>query len=191
MKTKPMFKSFKLTDEEYIQLEKKFGQLCKYQAWQLLRKNAHNNHTDELEDIEQDLLIAMVKAGVYYKRQMYIESCLKAATKHARDKFVKDLVEQLAELWKQRTKHGANKQKYGEYQEKLLESIVRQIVPENERPDPKRPLVMDSKFATYCKQITWNQQKSLGRKITRERSIRSGLTSLSEYDYVSCYSSME
>jgi hypothetical protein len=43
---------------------------------------------------------------------------------------------------------------------------------------------MDSKFATYCKAITWNAQKSLGKKITREKSIRTGMVSLSEYDYL-------
>lgn len=185
MSTKPMYRSFKLSDDEFSELQRRFGDLCKFQAWQLLRKNIHNNHTDELEDIEQDLLIAVVKAGVYYKRQMYIESSLKAARRYAKDRFVRNLVAELALLWKQRTKHGANKQKFGEAQERVLECIVQQIVPPHKRPDRLRPLVIDKKFATYCKQITWNQQKSLGRKITRERAVRSGMVSLSEFDYLS------
>lgn len=184
MNTKPMYKTFKLTDEEFAMLYRKFSNLCRFQAWQLLRKNAHNNLTDELEDIEQDLLIAVIKAGVYYKRQTYIEDCLRVAKEYANDTFTQNVVEQLDSLWKQRTKHGANKQKYGEPQERLLDLIVRQVVPPEKRPDPRRTLVIDKKFSTYCKQITWNQQKSLGRKITRERSIRSGMVSLSEHDYV-------
>jgi len=179
-----MFSTFRLSDEEYGKLMVKFHDLCRFQAWQLLRRNQHNNHTDDLEDIEQDLLIAVVKAGVYYKRQMYIEESLKVARRYAKDRFVKNLVNELSTLWKNRTKHGANKQKYGEPQERLLDTIINSIVPRDKRPDPQRPLVIDNKFATYCKQITWNQQKSLGRKITRERSIRTGLVSLSEHDSV-------
>jgi len=55
---------------------------------------------------------------------------------------------------------------------------------EGERPDRFAPLSIDSKFATYCKAIVWNGQKSMGKKITREKSIRSGMVSLSEFDYL-------
>jgi hypothetical protein len=181
---KSMYKNFGLTDEEFGLLQTEFGDLAKFQGWQLLRKNLHNNHTDDLEDIEQELLIAVIKAGVYYKRQVYIEDSLKLAKRYATDDFVKELVEELNSLWTQRTKHGANKQKFGDQQEKLLERIICQVVPCDKRPNPKRSLVIDKKFSTYCKQITWNQQKSLGRKITRERSIRNGLTSLSEFGHL-------
>lgn len=184
MNTKPIFKHFKLTDEEYAELYSKFGDLCKFAAWQLIRKNVKNNHTDEMEDIEQDLLIAVIRAGVYYKRQVYIESSLKLAKRYARDEFVKDMVKELCHLWKNRTKHGANKQKFGEAQERILDSIIKQVVPPHRLPSRCRPLVIDKKFTTYCKQIAWNQQKSLGRKITRERSLRSGMVSLSEWDFI-------
>jgi hypothetical protein len=181
---KSMYKTFGLSNEEFKLLMSKFHDLCLFQAWNLLRKNAHNNHTDELEDIEQDLLIALIKAGVYYKRQVYIEDCLELAKKYAKDGFVKNIVEELNDLWQKRTKHGANKQKYGEQQERILENIINKIVPKNKRPDPKRPLIIDNKFSTYCKKITWNQQKSLGKKITRERTVRNGATSLSCFDYL-------
>jgi hypothetical protein len=180
-----IFKNFILTSEEYAELCKKFQDLCRFAAWQLIRKNVRNNHTDEMEDIEQDLLIAVIRAGVYYKRQVYIEDCLSIAKHYAADSFLKEVVDELIHLWKNRTKHGANKQKFGEPQEKLLDRIVREIVPTKKRPDKKRSLIMDAKFTTYCKQIVWNQQKSLGRKITRERSIRNGLVSLSEFSYLS------
>lgn len=181
---KKIFSDFKITNEEYDELMIKFRDLCRFASWQLIRKNVRNNHTDDMEDIEQDLLIAVIRAGVYYKRQVYIEECLKLASRYAKDKFVKDVVDELCYLWKNRTKHGANKQKYGPPQEKILDSIIKSIVPKDMQPDPNQKLVMDKKFTTYCKQIVWNQQKSLGRKITRERSIRSGLVSLSEFDFV-------
>lgn len=186
MNTKPIFKAFKLTEEEYAELHREFGDLAKFAAWDLIRKNVRNNHTDEMEDIEQDLLIAVIRAGVYYKRQVYIETCLEQAQKYA-DGFVKELVDELAELWRCRTKHGANKQRFGAAQETILEMVVRKVVPVHARPDKARQLVIDKKFTTYCKQICWNQQKSLGRKITRERSVRSGLVSLSEFDHVGGY----
>jgi hypothetical protein len=31
--------SFPVTEEEYLILDGKFGELCEYQAWQLLKKN--------------------------------------------------------------------------------------------------------------------------------------------------------
>ena len=34
--------SFPITEEEYSILEKKFGELCEYQAWQLLKKNTNS-----------------------------------------------------------------------------------------------------------------------------------------------------
>jgi len=144
-----IFRNFHLTNDEYAELCKKFQDLCRFASWQLIRKNVRNNHTDEMEDIEQDLLIAVIRAGVYYKRQVYIEDCLRAAKKYAKDSFMINLVKELKFLWKNRTKHGANKQKYGEMQERILESIVQQIVPEEKRPDKNRKLTIDKKFTTY------------------------------------------
>jgi len=179
--------SFPISDKEYIELEKEFGQLTKYAAWQLLKKNARNNHTDEFEDINQELLMSIIRAGSYYKRQVYIEQCFVAAKEWARDEFVLFVLRELENLWHNRTRHGANRQKFGQFQENLLERIIRQVVPKEYRPDKNQPLRIDTKFATYCKAITWNAQKSMGRKITREKGIRTGQVSLSDYDYlVSC-----
>lgn len=181
----PMFTSFKLSDEEFALLMNKFDKLATFASWQLKRKNNQNNLTDDVDDIAQELRIAIYRAGVYYKRQVYIEECLRLADEYARDRFVRGLLAELRYLWTNRTKHGAHKQKFGTYQEKMLDMIVAMCVPPKCRPNPQNILKIDKKFTTYCKQITWNQQKSLGRKITRERSIRSGLVSLSEHDYVS------
>ena len=119
-----------------------------------------------------------------YKRQVYIEKCFEAVNRHAKDKFVVQIVQQLQKLWENRTRHGANRQKYGKFQERLLDKLVSSIVPKHERPDKSAPLNLDAKFATYCKAIVWNGQKSMGKKITREKAIRSGMVSLSEYVYL-------
>ena len=175
---------FPISNEEYFELEKSFAMLCKYAAWQLLKKNAKNNHTDEFDDINQELLMSIIRAGSYYKRQIYIEQCFLVAKEWAKDEFVLFVLQELENLWHNRTRHGANRQKFGMHQEKLLERIMRQVVSKESRPNKCQPLRIDAKFATYCKAITWNAQKSMGRKITREKGIRAGQVSLSEYEYV-------
>jgi hypothetical protein len=181
---KQIEKSFPITNEEYWILDEKYGQLAEYQSWQLLKKNSRNNHTHEQEDISQEIRMALMRSASYYKRQCYIEECLELATKHVKDKFIKAIVEQLTYLWKNKTRHGASKQKFGPHQEAVLDRIVRHIVPPSERPNRRAPLKMDSKYSTYCKAITWNTLKAMGKKITREKSIRSGMVSISEYDYL-------
>lgn len=176
--------AFPITEEEYYELESKFGELCEYQAWQLIKKNTRNNHTDSQEDIAQEMRIALLRAGSYYKRQCYIEKCLDLCSKYAKDEFIKYIVKELKNLWKNKTRHGANRQKFGLHQEKMLDKLVKCVVPIKERPDKKTPLKMDTKFQTYCKAISWNAQKSIGKKITREKTIRTGLVSLSEFDYL-------
>ena len=69
---KSIFTQFPVTSEEYEKLDEKFGDLCEYAAWQLIKKNSRNNHTDEQTDISQELRIALIRAGSYYKRQVYI-----------------------------------------------------------------------------------------------------------------------
>jgi hypothetical protein len=184
MATNSIFKSFSLDNREYQELESRFGDLCKFAAWQLRRKNVKNNPGVDLDDFIQDLRMALLYAGSYYKRQVYIESCFAMARKYADDTFTKQVLRELQILWKNRTRHGANRQKFGDHQERLLTRIVRQVVPRHMWPKKNRPLEIDKKFITYCKSITWNKQKSLGRRISRERSLRSGLVSLSEYDYL-------
>ena len=176
--------SFPIDATEYNKLDEKFGDLCEYAAWQLFKKNSRNNHTDDQQDMSQELRWALIVAGSYYKRQVYIEACLKACCKHAKDELTSGVVEELVGLWADKTKHGANKQKFGQHQEEILERLVQRIVPSDLRPDKNAPLKIDGKFTTYCKAITWNKQKAMGKKITREKSIRSGQVSLSEFDYL-------
>lgn len=176
--------NFPITEQEFLELEKKFSRLCWCAAHELKRKNTNNNYIDDAEDIKQELQLSMLRAGSYYKRQVYIEKCLDIAKKFVKDKLILKVLSELQNLWENRTRHGANRQKYGVFQENLLEKIIRKFVPKSNRPDKSAPLKMDSKFVTYCKAIVWNGQKSMGKKITREKSIRSGMVSLSEFEFL-------
>lgn len=175
---------FQVTTPEYDELEKQLGLLCYKAANILKRKNYANNFNEEVEDIVQQLRMAMMKAGSYYKRQTYIENSFQALWPYVKDKFTKRLVLSLRDLWKNRTRHGANRQKFGILQEVLLQRLVKKYVPVRSRPKKDAPLVFDLKFKIYCKQIIWNHCKAIGKKITKEKGIRQGMVSLSEFDYL-------
>jgi len=175
---------FQITDEEYFELEKSFGQLAKFASWELLRKNTRNSHTDDFEDINQELIMSLIRAGTYYKRQVYIEKCFAVVKQYIRDYFLVQLLAELENLWQNRRRHGANRQKFGFYQESILDKIVYKVVPKSMRPNKREKLKIDAKFATYCKAIAWNAQKSIGRKITKEKGLRNGSISLSEFSYL-------
>jgi len=175
---------FAVTNEEFAELEAHFSDLCYFVSWQLMRKNLKNNHTEDVEDVTQRIRMAVIRAGRYYKRQVYIETGLKLIEEYANDRFTSKIVEELKFLWSNRTKHGANRQRFGEHQEQLLDMMIEKCVPKECRPKKNATLLMDKKFTSYCKAIAWNEQKSLGKRISRERSIRSSMCSLSEFDYL-------
>lgn len=170
--------------DEYNELEKQFIKLCHKQAWILLGMNWKNNCSDEQEDIVQDLRISMIKAASYYKRQTYIESCLELLKEYIKDESNLLILDELNDLWENKTRHGANRQKFGEKQELILDKLVKKHIPKNVRPNRSACIKIDTKFKTYCKQITWNELKQKGKKITREKFWRTGMVSLSEFDYV-------
>jgi hypothetical protein len=176
--------NYPVKEEEYKLLDEKFGKLAHYAAWQLKKKNSKNSLTNDPDDDVQELRIALIRAGSYYKRQTYIEQCFEALGGNVTDKFMKSLLKELKQLWKDRRKHGANRQKFGVFHELILDRLVAKYVPKEERPVKDSPLSIDTKFCVYCKQILWNAQKSLGKQITREKSWRTGLVSLSEFDYL-------
>lgn len=176
--------AFRISSEEFQNLKKEYGRLCYHAMHQLKRKNHHNNYTDDTDDIIQELHLSMIRAGSYYKRQVFIEKSFTMARKYIKDDFLMLLWLQLRDLWENRTRHGANRQKFGPHQEKMLQKLVAGVVPNSSRPSKKAPLKIDSKFSTYCKAIVWNSLKNMGKKITREKSIRTGQISLSEFDYL-------
>lgn len=175
-------KEWPVSQEEYELLEKEFGKLIEHQAWDLIRRNSKTNHTDDQIDIAQNLRIAMMKAGSYYKRQLYIEKCLELCKKYSKKEQDKTTLSKLICLWDNKTKHGANKQKFGPREEKLLAKLLNKVVPKEQHPDKFMKLKIDALFTRYCKAITWNEQKNLGKRITREKNIRENSVSLSEYD---------
>ena len=179
-----VFKNFPVSDQEYLKLNKKFGQLCYYASWQLIRKNSANNHQFDIEDISQELMVAVLRAASYYKRQVYIDSCLNELSNAKMDKTSILIVKELINLWNNRTRHGASRQKFGDYQEKIMENFCTKFVEKNNVPKKDRELILENKFLTYCKQILWNATKHLGRKISREKPLRSGQVSLSDHDYL-------
>jgi hypothetical protein len=139
--------TFQVTDDEYRELDKEFGDLAHYAAWQLIQKNVKNNHTDDQEDIAQEIRWASIKAASYFKRQVYLEKCMKIARKHVKDSGAISKLDELEWLWKNRTKHGASKQKFGPRQEKVLDEIVNKYVPVKDRPSKQAPLEFSKKFA--------------------------------------------
>jgi hypothetical protein len=140
-----------------------------------------------LEDFKQELMFSVLRAGSYYKRQVYIDSCLSALKNTKMDKCGKDVVDQLSDLWDNRTRHGANKQKFGDYQETILKRCCKEYLSQDKIPKNDAPLIFGTKFSTYCKQIIWNAQRNLGKKITREKPLRTGQVSLSDHDYLIVY----
>ena len=176
--------AFPITEEEFKELDKKYNKLCHFVAWQLYKKNSKSSYIGDHSDMVQDLYIALMRAGSYYKRQKYIENCLDLCAQYAEDGFLKLIIQELQDLWKNKTRHGANRQKFGPYQEKLLRDISEALIPGDKKPSKSAPLCMDAKFNTYAKSIAWNEQKARGRKITREKGIRQGMASLSDFDYL-------
>lgn len=181
---KDVLVSFPITTQEYEVLQTKYGRLCSHVAAKLLEKNYYNNIVDDFDDIEQKLNIQMLYAGAYTKRQIYIEKCLSVLDKYIKDGFFKMLLKELNFLWDNRTRHGANRQKFGPSQEAIMEKLVETHVPPSQRPDKLSPLEVNRKFDKYCKTIIYNGGKAMGKKITREKSIRNGQVSLSEHDYL-------
>jgi hypothetical protein len=62
--------------------------------------------------------------------------------------------------------------------------MIVKTLPLELHPKKDRNLIIDSDFSTYCKAIAWNCQKNIGKKITRERSIRGNSVSLSQHDFL-------
>lgn len=175
---------FKVTDKEWLMLEKSFGKLCVFQTNDFLSRNTKTNHTDDYEDVLQEAKQAVLIAALYHKRQTYIKKCIDVLCEYEMDKNDSTIFEKLKNDWENKTKHGAKRQRFGIKQEISLDNLVQKYVPNDKKPDPKSELEVDFKFAKYCKQISWNRLKTMGKKITKERSIRSGSVSINEFDYV-------
>lgn len=173
-----ILQTYSISDEEYDELLDQFDKLIYFIAWKHIKTNRHNNLTDELEDVIQELRIALVQSAGYYKRQCYILNCFDAL------KTCKEpIIEELRYKWDNRIKHGARKRLFGQPEEQILNNIINYFLPEGSRPQIEK-IKINTKYKTYCKSILWNAVKALGRKITKEQPIRQGITSLSEFEYI-------
>lgn len=179
-----ILEAFQVTNEEYNVLNDKFGKLAHYAAWQLIKKNSKSNHTDDPDDVAQELRLAMIRAAAYFKRQVYLEDCMKIANKYIKSKKALLQLRKLEESWDNRTKHGANKQRFGPREEAMLDKLVEKYVPLEERPNKRKTLEINSKFTTYCKSVVWNKSRSHGKGYSKDKRIRMGTVSLSEFDYL-------
>jgi hypothetical protein len=173
-------KCFRVTDNEYRQLNDRYGKLSHAQAWEYNRRNS-GFCMEEREDVVQELCIALMTAGSYYKRQVYVDSCLEVLKKYVKDIVLKSIVDRLDYLWSNKTKHGAGKRRFGKPQEVILDKLVNNCVPPDERPSKTRSLQLDAKFGSYCKAITWNRMKNIGIKSSREKEVRAGEVSIADY----------
>lgn len=177
-----MFKKFPILDCEYAELEKQFDKLCCMIAWDLQKKNKNNNCyvETEIEDVIQEIRIAVLEAVCYAKRQIYINDSFEIALKYCVDEKRRKMLLEIHEVWENRKLFGLNMPRFERHHEDLLEEIVMETVPENCLPNKNKVLKIDTEFKNYCKSILWNRQKSIGRKITKERAIKKGSVSLSE-----------
>ena len=96
---KNICQSFPITSQEFDLLNKSFGKLCYYAAHQLQKKNCKNNYTDDFDDINQELQLSIIRAGSYYKRQIYIEKCFETISQYNMDFFLNKIVKNLQDLW--------------------------------------------------------------------------------------------
>lgn len=173
-----MFKEFSVTNEEYDILNKQFGELCYFIAHQLIGENIKNNFTDDFDDVVQEIRLALLDAARYYKRQTYIEDALKCARLHCKGERVLSLLVRLETMWQDRK----TRRRFKKKQEDLLERLL-DYIPQEVRPSKQQNLKMNKEFFGYCKSILWNRKKFLGKKISRDRPIRSGILSLSQFDH--------
>ena len=176
--------NFGVTNEEYEKIDELYGDLFHFMSHQLIRGNTKNNHTDEEEDIVQEVRWAAVKAAAYFKRQVYIEKCMKVVRQYIKNKEDLNKLDELETAWLQRTSHGAGKSRYSQPQEEQLDALVHLYIPEEDRPKKDKLLDFNSRFATYVKSVTWNKIRNLGKSYTKMKSLRVGQISLSEYDYL-------
>lgn len=167
-------RAFPITNEEFLRLEKQFDNLLHFAGWKLLRGNEGGLHTEQEEDVYQELRIAMLKAASYYKRQTWVEACLESLP----DSPAK---QRLTDRWNGRAHHkrGAS---FGEHEEQELKRLIERMP---ERPDCDTPLVIDAQFRTYAKSIIWNHEKQMGKRIGKEKPLRAGCVSLSENQHLS------
>ena len=62
--------------------------------------------------------------------------------------------------------------------------LAGKFVQEIEMPSKNAQIIINNKFKIYAKRIIWNASRFIGKKITKEKTIRVGQVSLSEHDFL-------
>lgn len=159
-------KEYSIGSEEWELLEKRLGNLCRKITWQLLRQN-HIANSDNFEIWNTEIQMALVRAACYYKRQCYLKKALSALESIKGRMNEQDRIEAEALLsrWRSRPKNG--EPRFSREHEKRLAKLLAKSAAES--APKKESLVFDREFEPYAKRIIWNAQKTLGRKMSKQK----------------------
>jgi hypothetical protein len=169
-------KRYPISDQEYGELDKKYGKLCWFAASKLAGKQ--HRTPEDLDDFHAEIQIGMCRAGSYYKRQTFIEKAFDYLDQHKLSKDDKSKINDLKEIW------FTKKSAFTEDKEDILRAILDSKQKETKEIDGNVSLEFDEKFKIYCKAIIWNTAKALGQQISKENSARASEMSLDECPFI-------
>ena len=165
--------SFCITSTEYIQIKDKIGDLPWTIGWQFLRQSPPNAHTEEIEDLSQDVWLSICGAVHCIKRQKYVKEAFKLIEKFNPNNKEK---QRLEDRWNHRA--GTGKKSFHIEEELELRNLVNQTIPKEIRPDPYLELKINDKILPYLKSAMYNKSKrKIGTNI-KERPLRKSSISI-------------
>jgi len=180
---------YNITQKEYEELDKQFGKLCHYAAWQIVRFNFPKiKYEQEFPNVDQEIVISVIRAASYYKRQIFLNKAFEFLNSIQLTRQERVKVTALQILWDGRKEKG-NKNKFDKNEEEALVEVIKtnqnKASEKGEAaPTQSAPLQLNKEFTIYCKSIIWNTYKSIGKGITKSRKDRKHEVSLSEYDFL-------
>lgn len=157
---------FSLKEEEYFLLEGAFVKLCHKAAWQAKR----SYDTLIFEDVDQDIQIAMFRAGKQYKKKMFFQRSFE---------FLDQMGLKNSHLINAIRKSVLNSRGPKE-EEELISSLIDFYNGMPGVPKTDDPLILDEHSSSYIKTCIWNQQKCILKDQAKECANRKGEVSLSE-----------
>lgn len=161
--------AFNVTEDEYAELDEAFGRLCHKAAWDAVRKYP----AYDVYDVSQEIFIAMIRSGSQYKRKAYFSRA---------EQYLESLGLGDLPMVKTCLKRFNNHVLTPEEEHAFL--LLMDCLPETgEKPSSKDPLILDKNASSYIKTCLWNQQRCWLKSTGKERSLRKGEVSLSEYDH--------
>lgn len=177
-------KHYMLCDEEWEQLDNKLGKLCHFAAWNVAKSNGAVETS--LDDIQQECFLALIRALMYYKRQVYIERGFTWLDRNSHQ--IPDQLKmrylKLTYSWRHR-KQFSGKNGFLDGDEELASIIVSVPFDSSDLP-PSRDakLEMNQYFMHYAKAIIWRSAKNFGAEIKKEKDAAARNVSLSDCDFL-------